>query len=305
MARAQSALRDGRRLLALQRLAALEGNLAAAAWRPGAGPRAARDEAAFEAEWKRMGERAARPAGRAPRRRARRREPARRARARRGGAAAGRGSTTTRASTTAGTPLPDVRPLLPRSGARAARARGPAARSLSTPAGQGSRRPCARSSAEIDALEAELLAAYRPPASIDSHRDFIRASAALKEARELDAAGLRYGALLRYLQALAALRAARGRRRARRRGPDRRAACASYDARLAARERRPQPSGGCSSRSPRRRRRGSAAGPRPRPPAIADDVLPRYFAALEPARPAAAAGPRPRVTVTLVRWPYT
>ena len=38
--------------------------------------------------------------------------------------------------------------------------------------------------------------------------------------------------------------------------------------------------------------------------AVAADVLPRYFAALEPARPQP---PRaaPRVTITLVRWPYT
>jgi hypothetical protein len=37
---------------------------------------------------------------------------------------------------------------------------------------------------------------------------------------------------------------------------------------------------------------------------IAGDVLPRYFAALEPARPARPR-PAPQVTVTLVRWPYT
>jgi hypothetical protein len=38
--------------------------------------------------------------------------------------------------------------------------------------------------------------------------------------------------------------------------------------------------------------------------AIVADVLPRYFAALEPARPEP---PKvaPRVMVTLVRWPYT
>src|SRR5262249_3572761 len=54
---------------------------------------------------------------------------------------------------------------------------------------------------ELDALEAEFLAAYRPPASVDRHSEFIGASATLKEARELDAAGLRYGALVRYLQA--------------------------------------------------------------------------------------------------------
>ncbi len=66
----------------------------------------------------------------------------------------------------------------------------------------GRRAPALRGlGAELDALEAELLAAYRPPASIDKHSDFIAASDALKEARELDAAGLRYGALSRYLLA--------------------------------------------------------------------------------------------------------
>jgi hypothetical protein len=43
-------------------------------------------------------------------------------------------------------------------------------------------------------------------------------------------------------------------------------------------------------------------------PAIATSivtyVLPRYFAALEPAPPAKPK-PAPRVTITLVRWPYT
>jgi hypothetical protein len=38
--------------------------------------------------------------------------------------------------------------------------------------------------------------------------------------------------------------------------------------------------------------------------AIVADVLPRYFAALEPAR-ALPPRPAPRATVTLVRWPYT
>jgi hypothetical protein len=54
--------------------------------------------------------------------------------------------------------------------------------------------------AEIDALRGELLEAYRPPASIDRHGEFISASSALKEAKELNAAGLHHGALLRYLQ---------------------------------------------------------------------------------------------------------
>ena len=38
--------------------------------------------------------------------------------------------------------------------------------------------------------------------------------------------------------------------------------------------------------------------------AVISDVIPRYFAALEPAEPETTAA-EPRVTVTLVRWPYT
>jgi hypothetical protein len=38
--------------------------------------------------------------------------------------------------------------------------------------------------------------------------------------------------------------------------------------------------------------------------AVVQDVLPRYFAALEPARPSARRPPA-EVTVTLVRWPFT
>jgi hypothetical protein len=38
--------------------------------------------------------------------------------------------------------------------------------------------------------------------------------------------------------------------------------------------------------------------------AIVGGILPRYFAALEPAAPRPSL-PAPRVTVTLVRWPYT
>ena len=51
----------------------------------------------------------------------------------------------------------------------------------------------------------------------------------------------------------------------------------------------------------------AASTPAPAPanaPAIVSDLLPRYLAALEPAKPAAAR-PEPRVTDTLVRWPYT
>jgi hypothetical protein len=54
--------------------------------------------------------------------------------------------------------------------------------------------------------------------------------------------------------------------------------------------------------------RDEAEGGEGRSPAtaaiLASDVLPRYFAAFEPAKPVAPK-PEPRVTVTLVRWPYT
>ena len=146
-----------------------------------------------------------------------------------------------------------------------------------------------------------MLAAYRPPAAIDSHGDFITTSAALKEARELDAAGLRYGALLRYLQA--SLRFA-----------PLRPAVTTDPARLAERLREldVQLASGSVDHSLGRLfleiAQEAQAGGSPQDgataAAIAGDVLPRYFAALAPATPAPPQA-EPRVTVTLVRWPYT
>ncbi len=155
---------------------------------------------------------------------------------------------------------------------------------------------------ELDALESELLAAYEPPRSIDDHPRFIAASGALKQARELDAAGLRFGALLRYLEA--ALRSAvlRGQ-------PQpidetaARAKAAEWEPRLAAGDHslarlfvevalsdsaHPGPEG----------RGRLTAG------VVFADLLPRYFASFAPAPPRPPRRPA-RVTVTLVRWPYT
>ncbi|HXO18656.1 MAG TPA: hypothetical protein VOA87_01900, partial [Thermoanaerobaculia bacterium] len=155
--------------------------------------------------------------------------------------------------------------------------------------------------AELDALEGELLAAYRPPASIARHGEFIGASSTLKEARELDAAGLRYGALLRYLQAaqrVAALRPpsptpldlAAGALARRLRELDARLAASGVDDSL--------------GRLFLETAEAEAAASPSAAAEIAGDVLPRYFAALAPARPEPPK-PAPRVTVTLVRWPYT
>ena len=148
-----------------------------------------------------------------------------------------------------------------------------------------------------------MLAAYRPPASIDRHGEFIGASSTLKEARELDAAGLRYGALLRYLQA--ALRFAplrkvppsvdAGALAKLLRGLDARLSARGVDHSL----------GRLFLEAAQADVASAAAGTSPAvAAAITSDVLPRYFAALEPARPEAPK-PAPKVTVTLVRWPYT
>ncbi len=54
---------------------------------------------------------------------------------------------------------------------------------------------------EIDATENEILSEYKPPASIDHHPVFIRASGFIKQAHELYAAGMYYGALYKTLDA--------------------------------------------------------------------------------------------------------
>lgn len=156
--------------------------------------------------------------------------------------------------------------------------------------------------AELDLLQAQLLAAYRPPVSVDRHSEFIGASSALKEARALDAAGQRHGALLRYLTACAR--------------------CAPLI------DTAPAPSaeelvklldgfakrldGGDLDHSIAQvfleyARSEIAAAPGTSPQvavSIATRSLPRYFAALEPA-PVAAAAAKPALDVTLVRWPFT
>lgn len=174
------------------------------------------------------------------------------------------------------------------------------ARSLSVRSGLSA--PTVRAiDGELLALEAEMLAVYRPPLSIDKHPEFIGASAALKEAKELNAAGLRYGALLRYLQA--AVRFAPLRPSAADPDP------AVVSEKLRALRPRLEAKGVDHSIGRMMLEGGEAeletppAGLR-NAAAIADDVLPRYFAALETARPLPPAVAA-RARVTLVRWPYT
>jgi hypothetical protein len=162
------------------------------------------------------------------------------------------------------------------------------------------RAPAFRSIApELDALERELLEGYRPPASIERHSEFINASSLLKEARELDAAGLRRGALVRYLEAVrrtAQLRAtplARAEIERRLRDANARIASApNVDHSIA--ELFVQ-----SAQADLARSDGG-----PIASAIVTESLPRYFGALGPAPPAKPL-PAARATVTLIRWPYT
>ncbi len=148
--------------------------------------------------------------------------------------------------------------------------------------------------AELDALESDVLAAYRPPSSIDHHPDFIRVSATIKEARELDAAGLRYGALMRYLQA--ALRFAPLRAPAATTQTADAGALRAFQARYG--------ENAAADHSIARLFLEQAVTDPATAAAIANEVMPRYAAAVAPPKPEAPAA-APRITVTLVRWPYT
>ena len=301
LARAEEALRDGRRLLALLRLASPRPNLSASAYLAERSAEQRKDPAAFEAEWARMGRLLRDDLGAPP--------PA---------ALDGVRPAAVRALGEAALPQVRVyyeasleygRNTMPEAGlfylgaARAQREFTAFCRTLSRPSALLAP-PLRALDLELDALEGEILAAYRPPASIDRHSEFIVASSTMKEARELDAAGLRYGAFLRYLQTalrFAPLRPSPGlidaAALARRLGElDRRLSASGIDdslGRLFLEVAQSEVAAAKPGESP-----ATAAA------AIASDVLPRYFAALEPARPAPSR-PAPRATVTLVRWPYT
>jgi len=298
LAQAAQALQDGRRWYALDRFAAARGNLAAAEFVI-AHPADARDSMpAFEAAWTRSG-------------------------------------TTLRASVTPRPPastLANLGPAAVRAEAEAALAqvrvyyesslqfgRNTSAasgyyylglaeaqqqfvtfvRTLATPPA----RPLAVRALtnDIGALQTRLLTAYVPPASIDRHAEFIAASAAIKEARELDRLGYRYGALLKYLGAVVRVTMVL----APTAPPDKTALTArvaEWRARVTA-----MPGDHSLADMLVERAEVALATPDALPiaAAITGDALPRYVEALAPASAAAARPVAARVTVTLVRWPYT
>jgi hypothetical protein len=283
LGRAEADLKAGRRLLATQRLANVRAELATAVYLSQR-PASQKSAAGFEAEWARMGKTMqaalAKPSG---------------------STLQGVQPAALRALGEAAVPqvreyyeasLEYGRNTMPGNGlfylgnSEGQRAVVELARALSTPSSLQA--PPVRSlRGELDALEGELLKAYKPPASIDQHGAFITASSTLKEARELDAAGLRYGALLRYLQAAEQSAPLTGGAKG---GGD----LAALDARL---------SKGNVDHSLGRLFLEAAQADPSRAAVIANDVLPRYFAALEPGKPEPPR-PAPQVTVTLVRWPY-
>jgi hypothetical protein len=308
--RIERALQDGRRLLALQRLAVVRGNLAASEWAAGRPPSARTDLAAFEAEWKRMGQ----ALGRAlvpprPGDFARMRPAALRAVAE---TAAAQVRVFYNASLDYGRSTEPQYGLFYLGQALAASDLVALCRRLdrsgSLALGSPRRPPALRPlRPELDALETDLLATYRPPVSLDRHGEFIGAASALNEARELDTAGLRSAALLRYLDA--ALRTSALRPAA---TPfDGATAPPSVEARLQALQARIDALGSDASiariyfESARFNLQPDAPGANAATAAaIVSQVLPRYLAAVGPPPPLPP--PKtPRVTVTLVRWPFT
>jgi hypothetical protein len=299
LARSEQALHEGRRLLALHRLAAVQADLGAALFLLGRPAEERQQAAAFEREWQRVGIElgAATLASSAAAF-----EAIRPAAVRAIGEAA----------------LPQVgayydasldygRNTQPESGlfyigaALAQRQFADFCRTLSIPMSLVPP-PLRGLGAELDTLEGELVGAYRPPASIDRHPAFILASAAIKQARELDAAGLRYGALYRYLDAVQRVAQAR----AVATSPDLHAVASrlqDWQERLG--EGAVDHSLGRLFLEVAQANLDGAVGSDPMvAAAIAADVLARYFVALEPAAPQPFA-PQADVTVTLVRWPYT
>jgi hypothetical protein len=157
---------------------------------------------------------------------------------------------------------------------------------------------------EIESFEDTVLAAYKPPLSIDQHPIFIRVSAMIKQAHELYDAGAYYGALYRYLEARyryfralepgqaitadqAAARAQEFEKRFNQNSADNTIGRIFLELGLSeAQDTTPNTQGGTNAR------------------VLFDDVLPHYFSSIEPAKTKRAVV-TPVTTVTLVRWPYT
>lgn len=156
---------------------------------------------------------------------------------------------------------------------------------------------------ETDALERRLLSLYQPPASIDRHPEFISASAALKESRELLAAGLHHGAWFKFLQAT---------HRTALLQPPTVPAVDVLRTRLSSTDTELRALPGDHTIARVFLDRAAIELEKPTPDAagllaitvILDVVVPAYRAALA-STPVVAPPVEPKVTVRLVRWPFT
>jgi hypothetical protein len=161
---------------------------------------------------------------------------------------------------------------------------------------------------ELRQLQDRVVAAFKPPHSIEHHGDFIRLNATLKLAGELDAAHYYAGALYQYLDALQQFS------RLELVAPDaaQRSALAGSLAALRTRLRSaPQDSSIAElflERAEALLGRGKGAPPDPdswkNAAVIANQVLPAYFEWQKAPPPQNQLASHP-ITVTLVRWPYT
>ena len=299
MAGTEKALREGLTLLAFHRLAAVQGQLAAAAYLVDRSATQRHDPAEFEKEWSRMGSELRTDLG-AP-------SPAALDGVRPAAVRAAGEAAMFKVRVLYESSLEYGRNTMPEAGlyyigaALAQEQFAALCRSLSAPTRPGEIRPRSLQG-ELEALQGELLLAYRPPASIDRHRQFIAANAAIKEARELDTAGLRYGALYRYLEAV--LRVSLARTTA---PPPQaetlRGLLRDFEPRLSA-SGLDHSIGRVYFESAQANLDAAFGGDPAVTSAIVSFVLPRYLAALEP-EPPRPAPPKAAVTVTLVRWPYT
>lgn len=160
-------------------------------------------------------------------------------------------------------------------------------------------------SVELDALQQKVTAAFKPPASIDKHSEFIRLNSMLKTATELNAAGLHFGAAYQYLAAIQQF----GMTEDATPSPEQQsklreelaAARATYSK---------SPDDDSLALMFVERAEEKLAGADKKPPdakaaaAIVHNALPAY-ARLKTAAPSAPSKPTSEVVLTLVRWPYT
>jgi len=161
------------------------------------------------------------------------------------------------------------------------------------------RRPAFRSIApELTAFDREMTTKYETMERAN-HPTYIRASAALKQARSLNERGALEGALFEYLLSrylFAPLRGPAAEDATRERIDGARATLpAAQDHSIAELFVQFADEGLASGNADLRR--GAAA--------VIDDVIPAYLAAVAPAAPTATTSARAAVTITLVRWPFT